>query len=454
MVVGIGVTGAGIVLILNVAATWRWDHYAAKLRESGGPLTFEEIEAARAEIPDELNGALVIERLHDRLEQLSNEPVDERVFLFTRRSTETDFFTGIPRDHIEPSREFLEPYRDLLEELAVLRSMPSGRFELDYDPKTQSILEVGFPDLKPLRAGAKLLHLNAMLQLIDGDSAGAVDSVRAAFASASTLNEHPTVIGQLVQIAIDALGIRALEETLRVATLDDETLRKLVELVERRQANSTMRWGFAGERAMFLGLCEELLDGSIPPNAIMLGKGAALPFMPDALIRQNQIRGVEILSRLVDARDDPELLVEAARRINSDVPALTRVHYLVRTFLPSLSRAVTLHLRVTAYLASARVALAAERFRLATGELPDAIAALVPEYLDKVPTDPFDGEPMRFAETAEGIVIYSVSEDLNDDGGIVTRQKTRPYYLDVGFRLNRPEHRGLLLIDDPLPNDD
>ena len=61
---------------------------------------------------------------------------------------------------------------------------------------------------------------------------------------------------------------------------------------------------------------------------------------------------------------------------------------------------------------------------------------------------------MRFAVTDEGIVIYSVYEDGEDDGGIVARQETQPRYLDIGFRLFRPDRRGLLIIDEPPPEDD
>jgi len=50
-----------------------------------------------------------------------------------------------------------------------------------------------------------------------------------------------------------------------------------------------------------------------------------------------------------------------------------------------------------------------------TGELPGTLDALVPDYIDKIPSDDFDGEPMRYS--AEKKIIYSVGEDLNDDGG-------------------------------------
>jgi hypothetical protein len=71
-----------------------------------------------------------------------------------------------------------------------------------------------------------------------------------------------------------------------------------------------------------------------------------------------------------------------------------------------------------------------------------------------LPTDPFDGQPMRLAETEKGIVIYSIDGDLVDDGGLVARQETKPHFRDFGFRLFKPEHRGLLLTDEPAPGDD
>jgi hypothetical protein len=125
-----------------------------------------------------------------------------------------------------------------------------------------------------------------------------------------------------------------------------------------------------------------------------------------------------------------------------------------RILLPSLSRAVILHLRITAELQCTRLTIAAERFRLGTGRLPDSLDELVPTYVDAIPTDPFDGQPMRFTKTEQGIVIYSIDENLIDDGGLVARQEERPYFLDRGLRLVDPEHRGLLLTDEPPPDDD
>ncbi len=67
---------------------------------------------------------------------------------------------------------------------------------------------------------------------------------------------------------------------------------------------------------------------------------------------------------------------------------------------------------------SANAALAVERYRLAHGDgLPPSLDALVPEFLDRVPTDIFADSPLRYRRLDLGYVIYSIGPDQKDDGG-------------------------------------
>jgi hypothetical protein len=65
--------------------------------------------------------------------------------------------------------------------------------------------------------------------------------------------------------------------------------------------------------------------------------------------------------------------------------------------------------------AAAGVAVA--RYRLAHGAWPERLDQLVPELLAQVPSDPFDGAPLRYKTAAAGARIYSVGPNLRDDGG-------------------------------------
>jgi len=66
-------------------------------------------------------------------------------------------------------------------------------------------------------------------------------------------------------------------------------------------------------------------------------------------------------------------------------------------------------------VAATRLLLTLKAYATAEGRLPERLDELVPDFLDAVPADPFDGKPMRY--NPEKKVIYTVGEDLTDSGG-------------------------------------
>ena len=67
-------------------------------------------------------------------------------------------------------------------------------------------------------------------------------------------------------------------------------------------------------------------------------------------------------------------------------------------------------------------ALALHAYRLERGRYPDRLERLVPRYLDRVPNDPFSGQPLRYRpasvpDAAAAYCLYCVGPDGKDDGG-------------------------------------
>lgn len=95
---------------------------------------------------------------------------------------------------------------------------------------------------------------------------------------------------------------------------------------------------------------------------------------------------------------------------------------LLDLYLPSIDGVVdTLDRRAASRRATATM-LALERYRLARGRYPDALAELVPDFLDALPLDPWSGEPFRYfnltrSGTAPHYGLYALGPDMQDDGG-------------------------------------
>ena len=67
-------------------------------------------------------------------------------------------------------------------------------------------------------------------------------------------------------------------------------------------------------------------------------------------------------------------------------------------------------------VAATRLLLALRAYQEAEGHLPESLERLVPKYLDRLPRDAFDGDPLRYSR--ERRRIWSVGPNRVDDGGI------------------------------------
>jgi hypothetical protein len=91
---------------------------------------------------------------------------------------------------------------------------------------------------------------------------------------------------------------------------------------------------------------------------------------------------------------------------------------------PAIHKAIDRTARAQATLDLAVVACALERRRLSTGQYPDRLDALTPGFLERVPLDPVNGEPLKYRRTDDSrFVLWSVGLNLKDDGGTFATQK-------------------------------
>lgn len=463
VVVGLFYVGLLIVfpvIILGAYKTIEWSHYANDLRAKGHPLTFAEIESRRLPIPDDRNSAIIIEGFWDELEGLEN-PLDDLKGLYVE--TGDSIFDGFHQSTVDASRDFLSSHRGLLIQLRTIRDMRQGRYRIAYDREPFEII-FSFGG-EAIRSAARLIYLDQQVRLINKDVTGSLKDIVLLFRLAGSLHSEPSTISALTQLAVEAKAVEGVESLLRADTLSEKQLVLLSAELRALDKKDRLRWALLGERAVFIQMCDALMSGRVPLRPIACEdpdldecQELAPPWgrLPALVGRPNQLRGARMLTSLLEKCEDPRELIRAAQEFDSEVRNMPASYFLARLLLPSLSAAAELNCRISAYLRCTIAGVAAERFRLDKGRLPETLDELVPSYLTAIIVDPFVNKPLLLKKTEHGIVIYSVAKDLVDNGGIVevSNQAQGERAPDIGFRLNDVAHRGVLLVDDPPVEED
>lgn len=316
-------------------------------------------------------------------------------------------------EQLEESRAFLKQNQPVVDSTKLAaRQGGQVRFPVKYKLGIGVVLN----DLQNCRQLARVLTLDAHVAAHDGDTAGAKDNILAILALSEALRGEVTIIGQLVRLAMQSMARNLTAKLIPHGDWADEDLLEIQQAMRNIDNRTAFLTGFYGERAMVIHETNKRIPAVIRSTNI------------DMALRlfQSQLDGLE---------NNWNEGIIAGQQMKADIQALnkglSRFRYTgVLTIMPAMSQAMQGGARADAGLFSTDAAIAAKRFQMKNGRLPDSLDDLVPDFLPSVPVDPFDGKPMRFTKTKSAVIVYSVSNDQNDDGGKID---DRPQ-LDYGTR--------------------
>jgi len=322
-------------------------------------------------------------------------------------------------------------------------AMKSSRYPTDLSNGVMTLL----PHLSSVRQAARLLDLEAIQYTEKQQPQFAVDSVVASLGVSRSLDQEPTLISYLVHIACEGMALASLERILNRMPLTDEQLSKLAARVQESVNQQAFTRAFAGERCMHIDVFQGLRMGKIPFNEIpYIGQESFGPrlliavYSSTGLLQLDEREYLDVMERYVKATQvPPPESVAAFHAVEEQVQHLTGWHILSRMLLPALGPLASKAARCDAKIRDAQAALAIERYRLANGKLPTQLSDLVPTFLPSVPSDPFDGKPLRYKTLPKGYVVYSVGEDREDNGGTEKNSKGLSYVpgTDITFTVER-----------------
>ncbi len=330
---------------------------------------------------------------------------------------------------------FLAKY-DATVQLTLTAAQTEGecRFPVEFEKGFSALL----PNAQKMRTLARLLQLRGRVAAAKGETERAVESVEALFGTSRSLSHQLLLIEHLVRMATATTALREVEMLLGESELNEMQLARLQRHVESLQFQNGLSESLLGERAMGYHAfhhMEQMASGDIsgPPNP---GDGS-LSRPGDCALYLGFLREMVAASRepFPAAFDQAHQSEMRLQQLAGTRNPLERYNAMVTLLiLPATTASFQATGRNLALREATRCALAAERHRLKHGKLPAKLADLVPEFLPAVPTDPFDGQPLRMLERGDALVFYRVGKDRKDDGGVEQENRAEP---DIVVTLKR-----------------
>lgn len=319
---------------------------------------------------------------------------------------------------------FLSKHAEALTAIHTAATAGGGvRFPQDFRDGIAPLLT----NLGKLRSGFRLLTLEFHLRARNGDTAEAIESLDALLAVGRTLDGHPLLVSFMTRTAIDGIAIGHASQLLPVIEPSREELLAIQDALRRIDYHAELENALIGERSFGM-------NSFGGPNAA--GLNLILTRLIDFVATAgSKVKYIDVMNEAVATCSKPwqvgifDKLWLASWDPKSGIP----YDILVSSLFPTLDQCFPAAGRNEARQLSLDAAIAAELYRRDRGKLPATLDELVPDYLPAVPTDPFNGEPLRYVVNPSGFVIYALGEELNDDLGSVEEQPDG-YPLDVGVR--------------------
>jgi hypothetical protein len=348
----------------------------------------------------------------------------------------------------------LSKYDSTIEELRLAGRRPESRFPLNYD--TNRPFDILLPHLAALKRCSMALQLRAIAELQTGQSAEAMDDVKLTLRLAGSIRTEPFLISHLVRMAMMQIALQPVWEGLAEHKWSDAQLAELNQELAGPDFLADYESSLRGERAGSIAAIEQLrrkrdFQEMMNVDSDASGNNHEDPFRGVAQMAYHLIPGsVFYQNELAIARMHQQYLlpiVDAGRRIASSAATRQaglaierlRTHWspnnvLACMMLPALEKVVTRYAYAQSSVDMARVACALERCRLAWGQYPESLEALSPQFIEKVPHDIINGQPLHYRRTddppAQGsgatsgkFLLYSVGWNETDDGGVVVLNK-------------------------------
>ncbi|MBN1446079.1 MAG: hypothetical protein JW957_08245 [Candidatus Omnitrophica bacterium] len=396
-----------------------------KMRQAGIPTTVEELNLP--EIPDEENGALVYREVFKLSDSLKEAFKDDWQYIPYEGTVKWEDATEEQKkritDLILNNPEFIKLY-------LLLGKAINMKCRFLTDEELGEGAGIMLPHLAKLRGAARLLAARAKIESESGNIDNALDHTLICFRTAKSLSYEPILISSLVRIAIGSIAISILQEIVNKGEAEIGFYEEALHEIKKEKESFIVSFGLQGEgilgglwvyNRISKGLIKDTFelfhlfgtDTKLEKKNELIS--AYLPFAENDIVFY-----LQTISKFILLAKDPYWKArDELRKTDESIHALDEEEYFIsRRILPALSRVNLQEARFDALLGAAEIGIENRIYREKHGKFADSLSQLTPEILPSLPLDPFTGKDYIYRRTNKGFIVYSVADNLKDDGGI------------------------------------
>jgi hypothetical protein len=262
-----------------------------------------------------------------------------------------------------------------------------------------------------------------------GDVSGALDDCLVLMSFGMHLEGKGTETEQLVGIALEAMGsseIFALLDRCVVSGPDRARIEsRLADLCARHESPIDV----TGSRAVWLALVQQtftddgtgngrVLKGGLPLAARNWQNGVASLLLFGYPDRREMISLIDTLWQEYQLALEAEPAQPQHEEHEAQWKALAQKSFLLSKTASAMDRIIALVWRIKTGRRALLTTLAVMHYADDKGVYPPTLDALATGgYVKSLPMDPYSGRAFGYRRTENGFLLYSVGDDLKDDGG-------------------------------------
>ncbi len=406
------------------------------IKSKGQPVDPDDL--MRMTISSRDNGAIVYQEIF-RVVEKTTTPNDITIL--------TKFASGHTQNNLklcDRTDAILSRDKQILAMIEKAESRPQCSFLIGRQDGYSLLL----PKTIELRYPMRLLSANAIQEAHRGRMNESVLSIKQAFKMIESLKSEPSVVGQLVRVALYDYASKGLHESLRFGDISEAQAKSLFDILADMDIERGFVRGCEGDRVAILDIMSQMNGKLIllilvkdnfllynkPPNyysnpLLFVNAYKALPpiakvkyrIIGDAYCRSgflgDRITMLRSKRNTIDSMSLPYKEVKSTllTERTSQMP-----FYAVCTkFMGSTETGI----KIKRYVGECKVAgdqvfLALLAFKDRYGAYPASMSELKSKLGWEILVDPYSGGDFKYKRQGRGFVVYSVGPNMKDDGGV------------------------------------